>query len=337
MAFVLVLAAVLVQSQAPADAPAGAPESAADRAVRDRGMISLVVENDLFGGTDRNYSNGLRLEWVRPADDFNPWLRRAARTQPFVDLDGIELRDGFAVSHTLYTPRDITLAVPPADDHPYAAHLSVQFFAAASEANSENTVIIDIGLIGPSAGGEFIQESWHQLIDGEEPRGWDAQLKDEIVFAISGQRAVRHTGRNIGPLELDALTHAGLTLGTLRTSASAGATVRAGFGLDQAFAPPRLRPAIGPSSLYRPGEGVAGYVFAGVGAYGVARDVFLDGNTFTDSASVEKYFAVADLQAGAAIHAGRYRLAFTYIVRTEQFQGQDGMQKFGAISLSRAF
>ncbi|MGX6647249.1 lipid A deacylase LpxR family protein [Maricaulaceae bacterium MS644] len=323
----IALAALLLAAQ-PAQPTAPGP---------DRGMISLVVENDLFGGTDRNYSNGLRLEWVRPADDFNPWLRRAARTQPFVDLDGIELRDGFAVSHTLYTPRDITLEVPPADDHPYAAHLSVQFFAAASEANAENTVMIDIGLIGPSAGGEFIQESWHQLIDGEQPLGWDAQLKDEIVFAISGQRGVRHTGPNIGPLQLDALTHAGLTLGTLRTSASVGATVRAGFGLDQAFAPPRLRPAIGPSSLYRPGEGVAGYVFAGVGAYGVARDVFLDGNTFTDSASVEKYFAVADLQAGAAIHAGRYRLAFTYIVRTEQFQGQNGMQKFGAISLSRAF
>jgi hypothetical protein len=333
MASVLLLAAVLAQSQV----PAAAPEDDADPAAPDRGMISLVVENDLFGGTDRNYSNGLRLEWVRPADDFNPWLRRAARTQPFVDLDGIELRDGFAISHTLYTPRDITLAVPPADDHPYAGHLSLQWFAAASEANAENTVVIDIGLIGPSSGGQFIQESWHQLIDGEEPRGWDAQLKDEIVFAISGQRAARHAVTNVGGLELDALTHAGLTLGTQRTSASAGATLRAGIGLDQAFAPPRLRPAIGPSSLYRPGEGFAGYVFAGVGAYGVARDVFLDGNTFRDSASVEKYFAVADLQAGAAVHAGRYRLAFTYVLRTEQFKGQDGAQQFGAISLSRAF
>jgi hypothetical protein len=333
MASVLLLAAVLAQAQATAE-PA---EDAANSSAPDRGMISIVVENDLFGGTDRNYSNGLRLEWVRPTDDFNSWLLSAARTQPFVDLDGTPLRDGFAVSHTLYTPRDITLAVPPADDHPYAAHLSVQWFAVASQANAENTVIIDIGLIGPSAGGAFIQESWHQLLDGETPRGWDAQLNDEIVFAISGQRAVRRAWPSIGPVELDALTHAGLTLGTLRTSASAGATVRAGFGLNQAFAPPRLRPAIGPSSLYRPGEGFAGYVFAGVGAYGVVRDVFLDGNTFTSSASVDKYFAVADLQAGAAVHAGRYRLAFTYVVRTEQFKGQDGMQKFGAISLSRAF
>ena len=303
----------------------------------DRGVLSAVIENDLFGGTDRNYTNGLRLEWVRPADESPEWLRRAARLQPFVDLDGVTFRDGFAVSHTLYTPRDITLANPPADDHPYAAHLSFQWFATAAEPDAENTILIDIGVIGPSAGGEFIQETWHQLIDGEEPAGWDYQLKDEIVFALAGQRVARHQGPSLAGLETDAVTHAGLTLGTLRTSVSAGGAVRAGFGLDQAFAPPRLRPAIGPSSLYRPRDGVAGYVFAGVGAYGVARDVFLDGNTLRDSRSVDKYAAVADLQAGAELHAGRYRFAFTYVLRTEQFDGQDGPQQFGAIALTRAF
>jgi len=318
-----------------AASPQGAAQ--ADAEPLDRGVVSVVIENDLFGGTDRNYSNGLKLEWVRPAEESPAWLRRAARLQPFVDLDGVALRDGFAVSHTLYTSRDITLETPPADDHPYAAHLSVQWFATAAENNAENTILVDVGLIGPSAGGEFVQESWHQLIDGEEPNGWDFQLKDELVFALAGQRVARHRGPVLAGLETDAVTHAGLTLGTLRTSISAGGAVRAGFGLEQAFAPPRLRPAIGPSSLYRAREGVAAYVFAGVGAYAIARDVFLDGNTFEDSRSVDKRFVVADLQAGAEIHVGRYRAAFTYVVRTEQFKGQEGAQNFGAISLTRAF
>lgn len=323
------LAATLMLASVAAPQP---PEAAPDR-----GVVSAVIENDLFGGTDRNYTNGLRLEWVRPAEESPQWLRRAARVQPFVDLDGVTFRDGFAASHTLYTPRDITLANPPTDDHPYAAHLSFQWFATAAEPDAENTILLDIGVIGPAAGGEFIQESWHQLIDGEEPAGWDYQLKDEIVFALAGQRVARHQGPSLGGLETDAVTHAGLTLGTLRTSVSAGGALRAGFGLDQAFAPPRLRPAIGPSSLYRPGDGVAGFVFAGVGAYAIARDVFLDGNTFRDSRSVDKRTAVADLQAGAEIHAGRYRFAFTYVLRTEQFVGQDGPQRFGAVSLTRAF
>lgn len=327
----IALAALLLAAQP-------APETEAPPApAPDRGMVSAVIENDLFGGTDRNYTNGLRLEWVRSAESFSPWLYRAARTQPFVDLKGIEFRDGFALSHTLYTPRDITLTVPPADDHPYASHLSLQWFATAAQENAENTVVIDLGLIGPLAGGSFVQERWHQLLDGEEPRGWDSQLHNELVFAISGQRVRRYAGPAFGALETDLLTHAGLTLGTLRTSVSAGATVRVGFDLAHSFAPPRLRPSIGSSSLYQPGGGVAGYLFAGVGGYGVARDVFLDGNTFRDSASVSRNPAVGDLQAGVELHAGRYRAAFTYVVRTEQFEGQDGVQKFGAISLSRAF
>lgn len=323
----IAFAALLLAAQ-PAERPAVAP---------DRGAISVVIENDLFGGTDCNYTNGLRMEWVRPAEAFSPWLHRAARIQPFVDLKGADLRDGFAVSHTLYTPRDITLAAPPADDHPYASHLSLQWFATAAQENAENTVAIDLGLIGPLAGGAIVQESWHQLLDGEEPRGWDSQLHNELVFAVSGQRVHRYAGPTLAGLETDAMTHAGLTLGTLRTALSAGVTVRAGFDLDQAFAPPRLRPAIGSSSLYQPGQGAAGFLFVGIGGYGVARDVFLDGNTYRDSARVAKNSAVADLQAGVEVHAGRYRAAFTYVVRTEQFQGQDGVQKFGAISLSRAF
>lgn len=300
-------------------------------------VFTVVVENDLFGGTDRHYSNGLRLEWVAPEERVSLWLRRAARLQPFVNLDGAELREGYAIAHTLYTASDITLENPPADDHPYAAHARLNWFAAARTAREEHTILVDVGLIGPSAQGEFIQTRWHQLIDGEEPRGWDSQLHDELVFAISGQRSRRLLAEHIGPLDMDVLGHAGLTLGTLRTDASLGATIRIGRGLSDSFTPPRLRPALSPSSMYSPQAAYGGYVFFGVGGYGVARDIFLDGNTYRDSASVDRKSWVGDMQAGVALHLKRYRLAFTYVVRSEQYDGQNGPQRFGAISLSRAF
>ena len=117
-------------------------------------VLTAVVENDLFGGTDRHYSNGLRFEWVAPEDEAaNRWLRQAARLQPFVNLKGAELRQGYAFAHTLYTASDITLETPPADDHPYAAHARLNWFAAARSAREEHTIVVDIGLIGPSAQG----------------------------------------------------------------------------------------------------------------------------------------------------------------------------------------
>jgi len=308
-----------------------------DAQPEDGGVLTLVVENDLFGGTDRNYTNGIRLEWVAPEDEVSRWLTQAARTQPFVNLKGARVRQGFALAHTLYTASDITLENPPLDDHPYAAHLNVNWFASARTPNSEHTILVDVGIIGPSAQGEFLQTSWHQLIDGKEPRGWDTQLHDEVVFAISGQRTERIHQWRIGHYTADVMGHAGLTLGTLRTDLSAGATVRFGTDLQDAFAPPRLRPALAPSSLYTPTQHIAAYVFIGVGGYAVARDVFLDGNTYRDSRSVDRNVWVGDVQAGAALHINSYRLAFTYVVRSEQYASQNGPQRFGAISMSRAF
>ena len=329
--------------------PSTALGQSASGFIEEDSITSIVVENDLFAGTDRNYSNGLRFEFVRPDSQAHPWLRQAARVQPFVDLgdpddrERVEIRDGFAINHTLYTPDDITLILPPDDTHPYAGHLALQFFATAAELDmggtvkAENTILVDVGLIGPSAGGEFIQANWHQLIDGEEPLGWDTQLHDEIVFAISGQRVERFEGPQFGDVETDLVRHFGLNLGTLRTDLSTSFTLRAGFDLSAALAAPRLRPAIGSASLFRPNRPIGGYVFAGIGGYAVARNVFLDGNTFRDSRSVDKRTFVGDLQAGLVFNVSGNRIGFTYVVRSEEFEGQNGPQRFGAVSLSRSF
>lgn len=319
---------------------AGAPDRAGPEAaplLKEGSVVSLVVENDLFAGQDRNYTNGLRLEYVSAANDVNPWLRRLADAHPLIELSHADLREGFAISHTIYTPDDITDPNPPPGSRPYAGYLGFTGFATARTPNVERTAVIQIGLVGPAAGGKFVQENWHRLIDGRTPMGWETQLENELVFALSGQRLHRFAGPNLGGLETDAVLHAGASIGTLRTDVSAGATLRIGRDLASDYAPPRLRPALAPSSIFSPGAPLGGYLFAGVGGYAVARDIFLDGNTFVDSRSVERRGLVGDFQAGFALHFMRHRLAFTWVERTEQFVGQTGNDAFGAVSLSYAF
>lgn len=321
-----------------AQAYAQSPDVTAEPpAYSDRPVISLLIENDLFGGTDRNYTNGVRLEAVSAANDVHPLLDKLARSIPFIDLSDADLRQGVAIAHVLYTPSDISLDNPPADDRPYAGYLSGSFFVAARREFEQHTVQLDIGLVGPSAGGKFVQQNWHKMIDGQEPRGWDHQLHDELVFALSAQRMRRHPGPTIGPLETDMVLYSGLTLGSVRTHVSAGGSVRIGRDLGAEFAPPRLRPALGPSSLFKPTQNLGGYLFVGVGGYLVGRDLFLDGNTYRDSPRVDKRWVTGDVQAGAALYGGPWRASFTYVVRTEQFIGQDGSDQFGAIALTRRF
>lgn len=66
----------------------------------------------------------------------------------------------------------------------------------------------------------------------------------------------------------------------------------------------------------------------------MARNIFLDGNTFEGGASVDKNTFVTDANVGAAISYGRGQIAYTLIWRSTEFEAQREPSLFGAMSLS---
>lgn len=310
---------------------------------RSAGVWSLTSENDLFGGTDRNYSNGLRLERVRPANRITPGLKWVANRIPVLDLDRTELRQGFALSHTIFTPEDISAQVPDPSDRPYAAWLYASGTVVGTTRLGPRQMVQDVlqvnlGVVGPSAGGEFVQDNWHDLLQAVEPRGWDSQLKDEPGLEITAQRLRQFEGPNLAfGLETDIAAHGGVTLGNVRTYATLGTMARIGWDLSSDFGPPRIRPALAGAGVFQPGQPFGGYVFAGLEGRAIARDMFLDGNLWRDGARVDdRRDFTGDLQVGVALHQGDVQVAFTYVHRTEEFVGQSGPQRFGAVSISIA-
>ncbi len=302
------------------------------------GAWSLTSENDLFGGTDRNYSNGLRIERVTPANRVTPGLKWVADRIPFLDLDRTELRQGFALSHTIFTPEDITLVDPDPTDRPYAGWLYLSGTVVATTGDIQDILQVNLGVVGPSAGGKFVQENWHDLINAIEPRGWESQLKDEPGLEITAQRMKRFDGPGLPlGLESDLETHGGVTLGNVRTYASVGTTARIGWDLSADFGPPRIRPALAGAGVFDPNQKWGGYLFAGIEARAVGRDMFLDGNLWRDGPRVtDRRDLVGDMQAGIAVNRGNVQVALTYVHRTEEFKAQAGPQRFGAVSISVA-
>jgi hypothetical protein len=69
----------------------------------------------------------------------------------------------------------------------------------------------------------------------------------------------------------------------------------------------------------------------------VARNIFLDGNTYTDSHSVDSNPLVADLSAGVAVNYKNTKVAYALVYRTKEFKGQDEGQTFGTVSLNWTF
>ena len=120
-------------------------------------------------------------------------------------------------------------------------------------------------------------------------------------------------------------------------AAAVGATVRFGMDLPSDFGPPRIRPSLPGSALFDPGKDWAWYFFAGVEGRYVLHNIFLDGNTFSDSHSVDKEPLVGDFQVGAAITVGRMRLAYIHLLRTREFKQQDVHDRFGVISVAFKF
>src|SRR3546814_4428144 len=102
-------------------------------------------------------------------------------------------------------------------------------------------------------------------------------------------------------LGVDLTPHIGGALGNVYTYGAGGVTLRLGEDLPSDYGPPRLRPALPGSDYFRPSDWFGWYLFVGAEGRLMVRNIFLDGNTFEDSHSVDKYPLVFDLQAGIAV------------------------------------
>jgi hypothetical protein len=126
------------------------------------------IDNDtlMFNRNDGFYTSGIRYTLLNA-------LREAGSTTTF----------GWRLGQDLYTASDIKL--PPEQvgppDHPYAGWLYGGFFRQIEHADGTHVKLgIDIGCLGPCAGGEWTQTHFHRLINQPLPQGWSKQVKNEV-------------------------------------------------------------------------------------------------------------------------------------------------------------
>lgn len=112
----------------------------------------------------------------------------------------------------------------------------------------------------------------------------------------------------------------GGVVGTVYDFVNAGAIARFGFALPDDYGPPRIEPSLPGTNFFQPTESFGWYLFAGVDGRAIARNLFLDGNTWEASRHVEKIPLVGDLQFGAAITFEQWRLSFMHVFRTRDIR-----------------
>lgn len=284
--------------------------------------------------TDRYYVNGLRLGWTSPTDQVPGFLATLGQT---LWGDGRQ-RISFDLAQQMYTPAATQLSVPDPHDRPYAGILLGNFSLLSDTDTSRSTLVLSLGVVGPGAGAEQLQNGFHDLIGQAEVKGWSHQIANTPAFELLSERTWRLAISQVGGLETDALPSLTAAVGDVRDYVQTGVTLRIGQGLTSDFGAPRFRPGLSGGDAYVQTGPFAWYLFAGVDGQAVAYDITLQNDPFRGGPHVNAIWDVGEMQAGLALLAYGMRLTFTYVAQTQEFQGQHGgLHQFGSAALSVKF
>jgi hypothetical protein len=253
---------------------------------------------------------------------------------------GNDCKLGLSVGQNIYTPINIHTPAPDPADRPYAAWLYVgALFQSYNHASADPAGIsrldsfeINLGMVGPAALGEEIQNGVHSLLGIEHALGWSHQIHNEPGLDLIYERKWRYqTADARAGLGADLIAHLGCSIGNVFTYANAGLETRVGWKLPGDFGTDLIRPS-GDTNSRRPDLSL--FLFGAVEGRAVARDLTLQGNTFGDSPSVPMEHFVTDASVGLGFGSRHWQLTYSQATRSREFYGQPKPDNFGSISLT---
>ena len=311
--------------------------------------LNVYFENDLFADTDQQYTNGTKISWVSPdvteyVHTNFPVLTEFFDREVRILSDSYDVKNlAFSIGQNMYTPEDIQATELIETDRPYAAWLYLGAGFHAKNDRVQDTFEIQLGMVGPAALGKEIQDIVHDFRGIPKAQGWHNQIRNEPGLNLVGERRVRLEADNTGTgWESDAIASGGFVLGNVHSYLNLGIEGRVGYNLPQDFGTTHIRPG-GETNIPFLDERFEGkrreqdfgfLFFASVEGRAIGRDIFLDGNTFRDSHSVDKEPLVADLALGVKFKLQSFKVSYSMVHRTKQFKLQPESHTFGSMMVS---
>ncbi|MFH1136375.1 MAG: lipid A deacylase LpxR family protein [Pseudomonadota bacterium] len=329
---------------------AEAEEEAAPRTIA--GSIFLYLENDLFTGTDRHYTNGVKITLLsHDLEEFSACrfmpspVGRLLDKIPHFNRVGFKKNVGLSLGQNMYTPENTQTGEPIEGDRPYAGISYLSGSLQRKNYHQLDIVELTLAVVGPSSLAADVQKLIHRATFSQEPKGWDNQLSDEVGFALAWQRRWRVVSLTAANgLGLDLLPHVGAAAGTLIVMGNTGGTLRLGYNLPLDFGPSLILPGSGvspPTGLVgapdQPHSGLSCNVFASADVLASAWSILLDGNTYRRSHLVKKEPLVGNLALGASISHRSLIVTYSLVLRTKEFKGQKKGQDYGSVTFGFSF
>ena len=277
----------------------------------------LRLDNDILAlrgrgaPPDFDYTHGLHLSFRASPPGR---LQSGLALPPCASAPGGEpcLRARLTLGQRIYTPRQ-DAPTPVAGERPYAGWLYTAAELSIVEALRRRTIGIELGITGPPAMGEPVQNGVHQLLGSKPQQGWAHQLRFEpgIQLRYEESRPVEYSVARLGVIHFG--PEWALMLGNVRTAAQVGGILHGGAN-------------------HAPGA----YTRLRAHQEWVARDLFLDGNSFRENSSAERLPFVSEAELGVGYRWTAWALEYRFILRSREYQAQPEVHRYGSLILSRS-
>jgi len=275
----------------------------------------ILLENDAFYNTDKHYTHGtkyLNIQDNCPTIFNNLYKNRTKQI-------------GYSLAQHMYAPSDISKKELILNDRPYGGWLyfGVSLYVYSKDKTHMDFIEIDNGVTGSYSLSDKTQKLVHKTIGAQEPMGWKNQIKNEYGINAIYQKKYKYKHKYF-----ELIPYYGCSIGNVFTYANIGTIFRTGYNIPNDFGLPRIEPTPKKPSNF----GI--YYFVDYFPRYVMRNIFLDGNTFKESHSIEKENWVQDIKQGISVSINNISFSYGYTYRSREFKNQEHHNEFGMIIFS---
>ena len=300
---------------------------------------NFQYENDLVFNSDSEYTSGIKLENIYSIKNISSlWLK-----MPFFYDEKNYHFTSIRISQQIFTPVDTVSKELVQDDRPYAGWLYIDFGLHESTRDELYSLNLQVGVVGSGSLAEQSQKEIHRFRNLDIPQGWDNQLKNELGINLILQHKWLLKTDTLYGIDSNFIPFVEASLGNVKTYARAGTLMRFGINPGDDFGSSSIDVGgengipTAPGSLLTDAKDWSFSINLALAVTVVAHDIFLDGNTFESSHSVEKEPFVVYASYG---FSARYKhLAIEYILTdtTKEFKLQAKSHEYGSILISYIF
>ena len=304
--------------------------------------FNYSMENDADVDTDFGYTHGASISFLFYRGDTTDSLLNI----PFTSSQNTNNFISFAYAQQMFTPYDLDEVKLIEDDRPYAGYSYIEIGLHQTAKTYLDSLALQIGVVGPSSGMEDLQSAFHKNIDASDAAGWDYQLKDEFILQLNYMQKWRLDLSKVYDLDSVLVPYTGANFGNASIKVSGGALYRIGFNIPKDFGMNSMNegsfsslPTYSKAIVNDPSKWSLNLNLL-AGSNLVVRDIFLDGNTFKSSHSVDKNYFNAYGAIGVSCRYKKFSVDYQHSYYTKEYE-QRGLHKtykgYGSLIFAYSF